>query len=179
MPCSNNPALEQAKSGFYGIGMNVATNVDFVLVAHGLMGAASESSFHHSFWIGGPFVGHNHVNMSADIFLDVLGEGSRSCVFGVKEPQLAATLTDTDNDLFVVLKAAPSSDSLATDIGFIHLNLASEERLSSCDHGSPDAMAEIPCGLVGSLEHALELIRRHALARLTEQVGSEKPLPEG
>src|ERR1700730_8917410 len=99
MPCSNNPTLEQAKSGFYGICMNVATDVDFVPMAYGLMGAASESRFHHRLGISAPFIGNDYVNVSADIFLDVLGEGSRRCVFCMEEAQIAATLANA-NDYF-------------------------------------------------------------------------------
>jgi hypothetical protein len=40
-------------------------------------------------------------------------------------------------------------------------------------------MAKIPCGFVTDSEGPLDLIRRHALARFTEEQGSEKPFLQG
>src|SRR5262249_19741800 len=40
---------------------------------------------------------------------------------------------------------------------------------------SSDSVTEVPCGFVADPHHALDLIRTHALAGLTEQVSSSEP----
>jgi len=176
MPSTRDSALQETERGFDGIGMSIAINVDLSLVAHSLVGAASESSFHHGLRIGAPFIGHNHVNVLADILADIFCEGSGLCIAGMEEAQIAATLTDTDNDLFVVLKAATYSDSLAADIGFVYFHFTVEHISLAFDHGSPDSMAEIPCCLVAAdADCALNLASRHAFLGFAEQKRSGKP----
>ena len=46
-------------------------------------------------------------------------------------------------------------------------------------HRGADAVAEVPCRLVGHAERPLELVRAHALLGLAHEVGSEEPLPQG
>jgi len=180
MPSTSDSALQETERGFYGIGMSIAVNVDSVLMADGLVGAASESSFHHGLRIGAPFIGHNHVNVLADVLADIFCKGSRLCIAGMKETQIAATLTDTNKDLFVVLKAATCSDSLAADIGFVYFHFTVEHISLAFDHGRPDSMAEIPCCLVAADSNgALDLASRHAFLGFAEQERSSKPFRKG
>ena len=46
-------------------------------------------------------------------------------------------------------------------------------------HCSANAVAEIPCRLVGDSKDALQLIGAHTLLRLTKKVDAQEPLPQG
>lgn len=46
-------------------------------------------------------------------------------------------------------------------------------------HCRPNAMAEIPCRLVGNVNRALDLQRRHSLLRFGHKVNGKKPFRQG
>ena len=56
---------------------------------------------------------------------------------------------------------------------------AAERASASVDHGFADAMREEPRALVGDAEHAVELVRAHALLTGAEQVNGHESLAEG
>ena len=99
----------------------------------------------------------------------------------MEETKIAATLTNTNDDLFVAVSVPGSLTAT-----FLHrrhrfrpsrqYRPASAARLR---HSSTDAMTEIPCGLIGTFvlapERALELIGAHALPGFTEQQRGEEP----
>ena len=51
-------------------------------------------------------VGHNHVNVLRDVFLDVLRQRAGLHILSAEEPQIAATLPNPNDNLF--LGAAPA-----------------------------------------------------------------------
>jgi len=91
------------------------------------------------------------------------------------EVQVSAAFTDADYrgvflPLVGVLRVAP-------DVHLIDFHGAREFVIRFC-HRLADAVTEIPRRLVAHAQSALELVRRHTLPALAEQVGAKKPLPQ-
>ena len=98
-------------------------------------------------------------------------------VLSLDEVEMSAALTNADYRS-LAFQLAFVTMLLSADVGFVNLDRAGH--LVLCfRHGRTNAVAEIPCGLVGDAKHSLDLIRGHSLARLTEQIGSSKPLRQG
>jgi len=180
VPCPHDAALEKRERGLNRVGVNVSHNVDLALVAYCLVGAASESGFHHGLGISAPFVGHNHVNVFADVLADIFCETSRLRIGSMEKAQISATLTDANDDFLVFPYSCALTAPFATDVGFIHFYFP-VEHISLCfNHGRSDSMAEIPCCLVAAdSDGALNLASRHAFLGFAEQKRSGKPFRKG
>jgi hypothetical protein len=176
VPTSNDAALQKRKRGFHGVRMNVCPDphVFFMGVIHRLVLVPADGRL-----IAGQFVGNDYIHICANIFLDVLRQRSLAGILSMEEPDISATLTDSNNNLFRMTFAAPSlsvATRFAANIGFVHLNSAVKHRAIYFFHGSTDAMAEVPRGLIADSQSALDLIRAHSLPRFTEKQGCEEPL---
>src|SRR5271165_82207 len=180
MPRSNNAALQQRESGFNGVRVHVTDGVDAILVTDRLM-LCQHSGIMQSLRVALKFIGHNHVNVLRYVFANVLRQGPRLHVLRVEKAQFAAALPDADNDLFLGLGMSGLvlvAMLTRSDEGLIYFNRSAERLRVNGLHRVPDAMAEIPCGAVVDTQHPLELVRRHSLARLTNQERSKKPLDQ-
>src|ERR1019366_3669494 len=93
MSCIDNAALEKRGARFNAIRVDVAYCIDAILVL--------DTSIMQCLWVALKFIGHNHINIVRDIFFDVLRQRAGLNIFGMKEPQCAATLPD--NNLFLAL----------------------------------------------------------------------------
>ena len=62
--------------------------------------------------------------------------------------------------------------------GFINFDRSFQQFGVGIPDGGADAVAEIPSGLIGDLQDALQLVRRYPLAGFTHQVDCGKPLLE-
>ncbi len=180
MPCTYNAALQQGESRFHGIRMDFSFDIDPVLVANGFVRSARESSLHHSFGICCPFIGDNYFNITADVFFDKRCQSARLSVLSMEESQIAATLTDANYHFFVLGTASASTVApLAANVGFVHFHSTVQQDWLVFFHGSTNAMAEIPCGLVAHSQSTFDLISRHSLAGLAQQKCCHKPSTQG
>jgi len=176
MPRTHDSALEKRECGFNRVGIDVAFRVDAEFVPDSLvptilpnvLGCASISL---------PIIRVQDVHIFADILADVLFERAALGVFGMKETQIAAALTNADHNFFpLVQRILALPPIFPADVGFVHLYLAVEHRLLTLDHCRTDAMAEIPCRLVASeSKRSLNLAGRHALLRFTEKQCCDEP----
>jgi len=132
--------------------------------------------------VGREFVGNDYFHVSADVFFDVFRQCTFLGIVSVEEPQIAATLPNTDDNFFGVPFAAPAgtvAPLLAADVGFVHFDSTVKHGLIDLFHGCADTVAEIPSGLVRpfifSPDRALELHRAHSLLSFAEQENRDKP----
>ncbi len=179
VPRSDDAALQERKGGFDCVGVNIAVNVDAILVLDGLV-LCGQSILLHGTGVRGEFVGDHDVNILADILSNVFCKRSRLHVRGMEEPQIAAALTNT-NDYFFG-GAAPRLATTwgpAAHICFVHFDSTRHHGLVNLFHGGPDAMAEIPRGLVADAQSTFDLVRGHSLAGFAEQKRSHEPLLQG
>lgn len=72
VPAPNYSPLQERERRFDAIGMNVAINVNLVTMANGLVLGAFNASGNHCLWISKHFVCDHHINISTDVFLNVL-----------------------------------------------------------------------------------------------------------
>ena len=181
VPASDNSTLQQGECGFNGIGMNVTANIHVVFVLDGFVLSSLDTRFNHCGDVARIFVGHDDINIRADVFLDVLRKRSRLNVGSVKKPEFYAALTNSDYYLFVVVGPVPSTTLSFTsaDPRFINFDSTVQHGLIHLFHGSTNAMAQVPRGFVAHADGSLELIRRHALTSFHDQQDSEKPSFEG
>src|SRR5947209_3817170 len=77
VPASNYSTLQQRESRFDSIGMNVAININLVTVTNRLMLGAFDASGNHRLGISRQFVGYHHINVSTNVFLDVVRQCPR------------------------------------------------------------------------------------------------------
>src|SRR3990172_464029 len=98
MPRAYNAALQEGEGILYGVGMNIAININMSLVFDCPMAALHSSCFHRS-GIGVEFVCNNHLYVFTNIFPDELGECSRLRIGRMKETNWPPALTDTNYNL--------------------------------------------------------------------------------
>src|SRR5271165_3188314 len=182
MPRTHDAPLKQRERGLYRIGRNYkAMLVSDMLLRRMVHGFVFLFQFAESLRVGGQFVGHDDINIAADIFFDVLRESSALSVLSMKESEIAAPLANTNDDFFLVALTAPAlpvTVLLSAYVGFVHLDRAIELSavgLSRC-HSSTNPMAEIPCRAIVDSQHPLHLVCRHSLARLANQERRKEPL---
>lgn len=177
VPCSHDAALQEREGRFDCVGMNVALNIDAVLVPDGLVFFGGDSGFGHGERIGSEFIRNDHINILAHVLTDVLCHGARLRIPSMEETQIAIALADSNNHFLRFLSSVDAlSDLLPANVGFVHFDSAIKHRLLGFVHGSADAMAEVPRRLVADSKSPLDLIRGHSLACFTEKQGGEKPL---
>jgi hypothetical protein len=148
MPRSQNTALEKAECRFNGVGVNVALDVYPLIVTDGFVLILFAKMPRRSL-VEVQIIGHQNVHVIANIFADVLLQGSRSRIFGVEETQFTLPLSDTDYDFFVGRTASAFSVSATANIGFVHFDNSSEFGSVHFGHCCADAVAEIPRDFVG------------------------------
>jgi len=180
MPRSHKAALEQRERGFDGVRVDVAVNVNAVLVPNRFVLFPVNPGFNHGLRIGNQFIGDDYVYVGADVLLDVLRQRSTLGIFGMEETEIATALPNSDYDLLVGSASSFAARAVnSTDVGFVHFDSTVQHRPLDLGHRSTYAMAEIPCGLVRTLvitpKGALELQRAHALLGFAEQQRSGKP----
>jgi hypothetical protein len=103
VPASNDSAFQERECGFHSVCMNVPINVNLVPMANGFVLGTFDASANHSFWIGWQFICDHYLNVSTDIFLNVLRQCSGLRILGMEETQITAALPDTNHDLFVIV----------------------------------------------------------------------------
>src|ERR1019366_780778 len=179
VPTSHDAALEQRECGLNSVRVNVGSeaNILFPRVIHSLMFVTADSLL-----IGRKFIGHDHINVAADVLLDVPRQSSGLGILSVEETQIAITLPNPDDHFFRVALTAPAASItalLSADIGFIHLDSTVQHGAINLSHSATNAMAEIPCGLIGAAicapEGALELHGAHAFFGFTRQQSGKEP----
>jgi len=181
VPRSNDAAFQKRECRFHGIRMDFATSVFLDRVIDLLVGSC-DVGFPHSRAVDVEIIRHNHINIGADVFLNVLCQRSTLDILSVEEAESAATLPDANDNLFVGSTSALGyafAASATADIGLIHFNGSVQHWALRFDHSATDAVTEIPSGFVADTQHPLDLIGRHTLARLANQMGGNKPLEQG
>src|ERR1035437_5774594 len=183
MPCTDNSALEKREARFNAIRVDVAYCIDAILVLDRLV-LAEDTSIMQCLWVALKFIGHNHINIVRDIFFDVLRQRAGLNIFGMKEPQCAATLPDADNNFFLALWMTNFmlvTALLPADERFVNFNSASQfgAIFHRARHSSADAVTKIPCSLIALFaEHPVNLTSRNALLGFGKQVSNEEPLSQ-
>ena len=177
MPRADYPSLEQRECGFNRVRVNIPINVNLGYVLYRLVGAATESRFNHSFGIASEFIRHDYVHIGTDVFFDVLRKRAVSYVLSVEEPQIAATLPDTDNNFLVLVANVLTSP--AANVGFVHFDSTVQQGLACLFHGRTDAMAKIPSRFIANTDSSFDLVSRHPLTGLTEHKRNHEPLIQG
>src|ERR1019366_905426 len=179
VPTSHDAALEQRECGLNSVRVNVGSeaNILFPRVIHSLMFVTADSLL-----IGRKFIGHDHINIAADVLLDVPRQSSGLGILSVEKTQIAITLPNPDDHLFRVALTAPAASItalLSADIGFVHLDSTVQHRSINLFHGAADTVTEIPCGLVGAFvlapKSTFELHSAHALLGFNNQQDGGKP----
>ena len=164
--------IQQRPDGFDGVGVNVATNPlvmavgdDSVILADSvvrlvLIGVESRIGFDMLIdEVGNDLVGNVRLwtggKPDLAVTLDKAHDGG--LVSGV------ATTATADGSADVVLVGFDDAGELGTVIG----------------HSGSNPVAQIPTGLSGDAERSGKLRGAHALLRLDQKEGGEKPLPQG
>src|SRR2546430_534369 len=69
VPCSDNPAFQQRECGLDSVRMNISANINLIFVANGFVLVGFTS---HCEWVCWMFIGHDYVNIFADVLRDDL-----------------------------------------------------------------------------------------------------------
>src|SRR5712692_7319371 len=97
MPRSHDPALQKRERGFNRVRVNVAFHIDAAPMLDRLVLAVMHTSPFHGEGVGHEFIRHNHVNIVAHVFFDVLSEGASLHILSMEEAKLAAALPESDH----------------------------------------------------------------------------------
>src|SRR6266436_8419546 len=175
IPRPYDSALEQTECGFD----RVCCDAQFTFISHIFIGRMVHGLMlalvlRQVEIVDPRFIGHDYVNGLVHVAGDDVVQNILIDVLSLDEVKVTAALTNADYGS-LAFQLAFVAMLLSTDVGFVNLDRASH--LVLCfGHSRTDAMAEVPRGLVGDAKHPLDLIRRHSLARLTEEIRSSKPL---
>src|SRR5262249_19181803 len=97
VPCADYAALEERKCRLNRIGVNVPYGIVAFRVIDGCVLGVQ---FSEGLMVSGKVIRHDHVNIPAHVFFDVLCQCSALYIGSMEEPQSAMTLPDADNNLF-------------------------------------------------------------------------------
>ena len=176
MPRSHDTALEQTEGRLYRVGRYAhslfISHVLLGLVVYGLVLAAILRSVEV---VDGRFVRHDNVNSFINIAVDDVINRLVVDLVRMDEVQVTAALSNAN--YWSLIAPALGTLRLSADVHLVNFDRPCEF-VVSLSHCGPDTMTEIPCGLIADSQRALDLVSRHSLAALAEQVGAEKPLPE-
>ena len=130
--------------------------------------------------IGLKLVGVNGLGLVLDGAPDEVMQGFLLHVRDLFQADLTLALDGPGDDSLVTLVATSLALHLATYERFIHFNNPDQRRATQrvVAHGFADPVAEIPRGLVGDAQGALELIRGDALAGLDHHIDGEEPFAQ-
>jgi hypothetical protein len=179
VPRSHYSALEQGERGFDSVRLGVAIDVNLELVANRLVASIFPQMLCRAS-VGFPIVCVQNLDISTQVFADILFQRPALYIFRVKESEIAATLPQANRDflVFPAMRSALANVPTA-DKGFVHFHLTIHHWLINFDHSRSDAVAEVPRGLVAHTKSALDLTGRLPFLGFTEQQGSHKPLAQG
>lgn len=173
MPRSNDAALEKGERGFDRVRVNFSHDVHVAAVVDGFVRHSCDSG---SRLVRCEVIGNNHVHIGFDVLSNVLRKRSGLHIVSVKQSEIAVALANPNHDFFiVVLGDVAFSPILATNVRFVHLNRSGQFGLCGFFHRCANAMAEIPCCLVGDSERALNLASGDTLLGLTEKQCRHEP----
>src|SRR5260370_29066665 len=173
VPASNDAPLQKGKGVLYCICVNVSSESDIFFC-----GVIDSFVFVFSYCllVCREFIGHDHVNICRNVFLNILSQCSRFGVFSMEETNIAPALANTNNNLFGISCGLLAETTFSTsDIGFIHFDGAVQHWSISSTHSCTNTMAQIPRGLITHPNSSLELIGAHTLACFHEKQNSHKP----
>jgi len=173
MPRASDAPLEKRESRFDGVSVNVAMHIFPRVVDSSVFFAAHRTESER---IDGRFVRDNDFRVPTNVIVNDFADGIGFRIFGMDEPQIAIALANANHNLLIGARAVLAW--LADDIGLVNFNRAAKFLGLDFHHGRTNPMREVPRSFVGHFQHSLKLVRRHALARFTEQIGRKKPLPE-
>lgn len=164
--------LEKAPHAFDGIGMHIPMNPPALVVIDGLVVGVVVTDPS----IGLPFIRVDGLGFRVRMLLDETVESLAIRPPDHLENDLPLALDGPDNERFVPLVGVPLSAHLATNPGFIDFDDAPKGSRIGILHRGPDAVAEIPRGLVAHVNRSLDLVRGNALLGLDHEVGGQEPL---
>ena len=176
MPSPDDTALQKRESGLDCIRVDVATHVLFGTVINAVMVLIL-------FLIERGRVNRRFVGDDDFYIFTQVGPNDDASSFGsgigsMNKAEFAIALADTKHYLFVV-EFSSVSLMVTADVGLIDLNRAVQHRAIRLEHGSADAMAEIPCCLVADSKFPLHLICGVPLAGFAHQKSSNEPFRQG
>src|SRR5271166_5265272 len=177
VPSSHDTALQQRECRFYAVRVDVSAEADifFRRVVHGFM-----FSFANGSRICGKVIGHDYINIGANVLFDVALHSTVLSIFRMEKPQITVALANPDYDFLIGFSlAATSTAILSADVSFIHFDSTVQHGPVNLFHGATYAVEEIPRRLVRAFTLApkctLELHGAHALACLYQQQNSHEP----
>src|SRR5271156_941286 len=174
---ANNRTLEQGPRVFDSIRVYVAANVFFLPMVNRFVRRVGVLNSE----VGGMAVSHQMLGIRRSCFLDPLAHDLLTRILAAlfhfhadRSPAFDSTkYHPLVFEVSTVLKVA-----LAANPSLIQFYGTAQRAGIRFGHCLADAMAKIPCRLVGHFERALELVGRHAFLGFAHQIGSEKPLPK-
>jgi len=180
MPRSNNAPLEQAKSRFDCIRVNIAIDIDSASVTNSFVLGTMNACPDHRFRISRKLISDHYIDIGTDVTPNVLCQRPALGVLGMEESQVAATLPNADHNFLVVMWPVPASASvlMSADIGLVHFHGATQLWLVSLLYRVANAMEKIPSRAIVNLEHPVKLMSRHSLFRLAKQVRCKEPFSQ-
>jgi hypothetical protein len=174
MVATDDGALQEAPDVLKRVRVNVAPNVfSFAVLDRFVLGVLIGDTL-----VSFPFVGIDGFNIAGDVFTDEAVQGLPVSSPYYLQDDIPAALQGSYNDSLVTCIAAPLAFDLAAHEGFIGLDDALQQLGVNLIESGSDAMAEIPRCLVGHTERTLELVGRHALFALYNEVDCKKPFPQ-
>src|SRR5580658_6476419 len=104
MPRTDDAPVQERECGLNCISVNVAVNIDPILVLDRLV-LTEYASVVQGLRVSLKLIRHNHINIAGDVLFDVLCQSAALYILSVEEAKLPtwAALTDTDDYLFLAL----------------------------------------------------------------------------
>src|SRR5574337_1625097 len=125
VPSSDYAALQKREGILDGVGVDIPNDVDLFAMVDGFVLLSLDRSLLHCSWVGWEVIGHQDIEILANILADELSEGAGPHVLSMEETKFTIALPKTDNDLLGRFRFGHRDAFLpSANIGFVHFNCA-------------------------------------------------------
>ena len=174
---SDDGPLKQAPDALDAVGMNVTHNPLLRRMANGLMASVVIGNAQ----VRLQFVGIDGLSLILDGPVDEVMQGMAFDIGDPFDSNLTAPLDGPSHPGLVALVGVSLAFGATTYQCLIYFHDPEQGRAFKgvISHSLSDAVAQIPCRLIGDAQSTVKLVGAHALLRLAHEVDRQEPLSQG
>ena len=171
---ADDAAFEEAPNALDAVRVNIPANPLFFRMIDALMASIRVANS----FVSRKLVSVDRLRLRICVVCDELVKRGLVSVGDDLKANLAFALHGSYRDGLVSPIATAHAASLPTDVGLVHFHNAAQKLAVGVPHGSADAVAQVPSGLIGDVQGALHLESADTLLALRHEIDSEEPLGE-
>lgn len=174
MKRADDTAFQQAPNALNAVRVNLSAHPLLFPVVHRLMHRVRVANAR----VGRKLVRVDGLRIGRGVVCDELVENRLTRVMNDLQANLAPALNGTDSDGLVSAIPAPHAANLAANVSLVHFHDAAQKLGVGVPDCRTDAVAQMPCSLIGDAKGALHLQGADSLLRFSHEKDCHEPLHE-